>query len=257
MAKSAECRQYIETNTVAYPCDLKETHEGPHRSVDIPRSVERRRKWEQSQDNLNEFQGKAQTTAERYTVNPTPVPGQETEADPQVYIEDRVQEVPPEENMRLTTSDDFLPRDDEMQVPSKQRPGDQPLPVVREDEGEAVQERIIDKLRVLLERGEITQDYFDLVEGSMEDSIKVGTERYGTPLQTFNGRDVLQDAADEARDLFVYLSQAQQARQEDEEKLVQLLLDDIYQANQEGEEITVAIIVRRTVKFVLDAITVV
>ena len=36
----------------------------------------------------------------------------------------------------------------------------------------------------------------------------VGEKKYNTPLQPFNGRDVLQDAYEEALDLCVYLRQA-------------------------------------------------
>ena len=35
-----------------------------------------------------------------------------------------------------------------------------------------------------------------------------GRKKYGTPLQPFNGRDVLKDAYEEALDLTVYLRQA-------------------------------------------------
>jgi hypothetical protein len=37
---------------------------------------------------------------------------------------------------------------------------------------------------------------------------ELGTKRYGTPLQPFNGRSALQDAYEEALDLAVYLKQA-------------------------------------------------
>jgi hypothetical protein len=37
---------------------------------------------------------------------------------------------------------------------------------------------------------------------------QVGIERYGTPLQPFNGRDALRDAYEEAIDLTMYLKQA-------------------------------------------------
>lgn len=36
---------------------------------------------------------------------------------------------------------------------------------------------------------------------------QIGIERYGTPLQAFNGRDALQDAYEEAIDLCMYLKQ--------------------------------------------------
>jgi len=42
----------------------------------------------------------------------------------------------------------------------------------------------------------------------MAERHAVGTKRYGTPLQAFNGRNVLQDAYEEALDLCVYLRQA-------------------------------------------------
>lgn len=67
--------------------------------------------------------------------------------------------------------------------PTKQREGDQQLP----DGGvECVQDRIIEE---------------------MEESKRVGMVRYGSVLHTFNGRNSLLDAAEEARDLHVYLTQ--------------------------------------------------
>jgi hypothetical protein len=49
---------------------------------------------------------------------------------------------------------------------------------------------------------------WDLVMGDMKERDEVGRERYGTPLQGFNGRDALVDAYQEALDLVVYLRQA-------------------------------------------------
>ena len=45
----------------------------------------------------------------------------------------------------------------------------------------------------------------DLVFDDMTSRDQVGRKRYGTPLQGFNGRDMLQDAYEEALDLCVYL----------------------------------------------------
>ena len=47
-----------------------------------------------------------------------------------------------------------------------------------------------------------------LVRVDLEDRERVGIERYGTPLQPFNGRDPLIDAYQEALDLACYLRQA-------------------------------------------------
>lgn len=46
---------------------------------------------------------------------------------------------------------------------------------------------------------------WDLVVEDMQERDRVGRQRYGTPLQTGNGRDMLIDAYQEALDLVVYL----------------------------------------------------
>ena len=46
-----------------------------------------------------------------------------------------------------------------------------------------------------------------LVLDDMNDRIALGVERYGTKLQTHNGRDALVDAYQEALDLVMYLRQ--------------------------------------------------
>lgn len=49
---------------------------------------------------------------------------------------------------------------------------------------------------------------WELVIEDMKERDHVGRARYGTPLQTHNGRDALVDAYQEALDLCVYLKQA-------------------------------------------------
>jgi hypothetical protein len=49
---------------------------------------------------------------------------------------------------------------------------------------------------------------WSLVIGDMEERDQLGTMRYGTKLQPFNGRDALTDAYQEALDLAVYIRQA-------------------------------------------------
>jgi hypothetical protein len=51
------------------------------------------------------------------------------------------------------------------------------------------------------------EEIWKLVIKDMEKRNSVGIERYGVPLQAFNGRDSLQDAYEEALDLAVYLRQ--------------------------------------------------
>jgi len=52
-----------------------------------------------------------------------------------------------------------------------------------------------------------TRPVWDLVIEDMKERNRVGTLRYGTPLQVHNGRDALVDAYQEALDLVVYLRQ--------------------------------------------------
>lgn len=47
-----------------------------------------------------------------------------------------------------------------------------------------------------------------LVVSDMRKRDNLGRQRYGTPLQPFNGRDTLRDAYEEALDLAVYLRTA-------------------------------------------------
>jgi len=53
---------------------------------------------------------------------------------------------------------------------------------------------------------------WELVIADMRERDHVGRQRYGTPLQTNNGRDALIDAYQEALDLVVYLRQAIEER---------------------------------------------
>jgi len=52
-----------------------------------------------------------------------------------------------------------------------------------------------------------------LVRADLEEREQVGIQRYGTPLQAFNGRDALRDAYEEALDLACYLRQAMAERE--------------------------------------------
>jgi hypothetical protein len=87
-----------------------------------------------------------------------------------------------------------------MTEPTKQRPGDQPLPTIGR---ECVQDRLV---QMVLARKEI------------------GISRYGSALMTHNGRDALQDAFEEAVDLAAYLTQLSMER-DDETRAVRRLLN--------------------------------
>ena len=60
---------------------------------------------------------------------------------------------------------------------------------------------------------ESSGDVWKLVLSDMEERRKFGIDKYGGPVQPFNGRDVLIDAYQEALDLAVYLRQAIEERE--------------------------------------------
>jgi hypothetical protein len=99
--------------------------------------------------------------------------------------------------------------------PTKQREGDQLLPEVNDQP--FVQDKVIEDLS----RGEYfisiedTQSWNAEWVGDLKRMIAdvearkaIGIERYGTPLQAFNGRDVLQDLYEELIDAATYTKQA-------------------------------------------------
>jgi hypothetical protein len=96
--------------------------------------------------------------------------------------------------------------------PTKTRPGDQPLPTVGR---ECIQ---------------------DLVIEEMEESKRVGLERYGSVLMTFNGRKGIQDVAEEVRDLHVYVKTIQREAEADRETLLEVVTDRITQEYQRVAE---------------------
>lgn len=57
-------------------------------------------------------------------------------------------------------------------------------------------------------KSNVNESIWNLVISDMTERDEIGRERYGTPLQGFNGRDALVDAYQEALDLAVYLRQA-------------------------------------------------
>lgn len=337
----AQCGMMVEGNVVSFACDLPSNHDGPHRAVENSRSVRERDRWEAEKQaaiegtaTLATFQGPAQTTAERYTENPTPVPQTRQQREEQrrlrvtemagdrPEIEADLQAPPPDAaGLAETDEEPDVPAEFERPVvvtsgadgtqfrqatsaeakvagmtepgpnqrvaaqqikestfvhdtnwdndaiaaekvsglteqemddivwgrggphrvnipgvtepltgianlePTKQREGDQPLPIPTQ--GEYVQDRIIDKIERL--RPQIGDEQADLLIAQMEESKRVGTQRYGTPLQTFNGRDCLQDAIDESRDLNVYLNSMQQAREAQREDLIEVVAKALHQ----------------------------
>jgi hypothetical protein len=187
-----ECRERVGKGVVTFSCSVPvpagaSSHEGPCAAIEVPRTMKQRENWEAEQrhqaSGLAEFQGRAQTTAERYTDGATDPPGTEApQPEPRVVRAGGVGEaldragVPPHV---ATEASQEAPQ------PTKAgRKHDQPMPVV--NDRPAVQDQLI----VEIERRK-----------------KIGVERYGTLLQPFNGRSAIRDAFEESLDLTIYLRQ--------------------------------------------------
>lgn len=78
---------------------------------------------------------------------------------------------------------------------------DQPAPVANTNP--PVWEEVIGKLLNWME----PSDLLNQIVTDCHERDRLGRERYGTPLQPFNGRDPLIDAYQEAQDLVAYLAQ--------------------------------------------------
>lgn len=243
----AECGKYIGHGTVNFPCSVEPPgHDGPCMAQELPRTVEERRKWSHDNSGLGQFQGAPQTVAEGLHADPealTAVPGlrprqalQEARrldhiaaTTPQgytyctgcgsVFDEDLVGEHllvehscpgertavvagigPPMTGVaRVKSGPEGIKEVDARLTPpepTKQREGDQVLPTV--NELPFVQDAVITDI---------------------EERKAVGIQRYGTPLQAFNGRDSTLDAYEEALDLTMYLKQMRIERDEIAKKI--------------------------------------
>lgn len=94
----------------------------------------------------------------------------------------------------------------------RQRPGDQPLPTEGQ---ENVQDTLI---------------------GLIEERRDLGKQRYGRPLQTFNGRNAVRDALEEALDLATYLMQVEMEKKATHACISEVL--HLHRANEIGVCVT-------------------
>ena len=77
---------------------------------------------------------------------------------------------------------------------------------------------------------------WDLVIKDMLARDGEGRRKYGTPLQPFNGRDVLVDAYQEALDLVVYLRQAIYERSADPRTLLEEAREYVHGCTKDSDE---------------------
>lgn len=191
------CRNQVGGGVVAFGCSLSEGHAGPCATIEHGPSMRERKRWEDEQSHqasgLGEFQGRAQTTAERYTENPTEVPETREQRDERIAAEavvrERARMASEAQPVPDRTPMDDLPAEPLVSDKPKDREGDQPMPTI--NDSPAIQELVMIDLML---------------------RMQVGISRYGTALQAFNGRDGLQDVYEELLDATTYMRQVMEER---------------------------------------------
>lgn len=230
----AECKENVGRGIVSFPCYLEPGHDGPHVSHENVPSQHARRAWEvavelESLENavvnprtpqsfpprqvphpeaesLGQFQGTPKTSQTGLMESGAPVEERSTaplttvdtsHGAPTGPVRPRVVS----QTTPLWADAPVEPPVEPKQVsaPTKTREGDQPLPVVNDES--FVQ---------------------DLVIADFEARKAVGIERYGTPLQAFNGRNVDLDLYEELLDATTYLKQKLVERESMAETVVEL-----------------------------------
>jgi hypothetical protein len=108
--------------------------------------------------------------------------------------------------------------------PTKQREGDQRLPAGGD---RVVQDWIHDRAVEAYQSEQIDEEMLGQITATMSESKRVGTERYGQPLKTFDGRLNIKDLAEELRDAFVYVSKLQMMAEADKDTLVRMAVEGL------------------------------
>lgn len=200
------CDKLVEGSWAAYPCRIDEGHDGPCEAIEVPRSVSKRQRWlqeeadkvalEQEKAFLRDREGRPELEERPPAVFlPTPLPVS-TRRPKNIRPISGLSE--DEEKMIEEIRSQF-----EATEPTKQRKGDQPLPKINDNPF------VADLLIERFQRGpEGQKALVNRTCEMIEERKQIGIQRYGTPLQTFNGRDAVQDAVEEALDLVTYLFQA-------------------------------------------------
>lgn len=117
---------------------------------------------------------------------------------------------------------------DSVRLPTKQREGDQRLPA----------------------GGDLPVQ--DWIIAQMEESKRVGVERYGQPLMTFDSRLNIRDLAEELRDAYVYISKLQMMAEADRGTLLRVVTQRMEALNGARYPLTTEQVAEAAVDAVLD-----
>lgn len=234
----AECGEYVGGGTITFPCSLDKDHKGPHYASEVPRSATQRRRWvqeaEEAKQVLAAHGGRPLTFAENIGEGPgSPVPGSNLQ--PAEYRAAEPASASPPGNK---------PAADQTQVASWTPSGEvevwngqgDPGPYaclicgsvgsglgmpghIQEEHPDGLPDEHEQALPVVNERPSIQ----GLLIADIEERTKIGIQRYGTPLQAFNGRNSVRDAYEEAVDLATYLRQVKEEKAELAQRLRTLM----------------------------------
>lgn len=224
-----ECKAYVTGGgVISHKCRLDDGHAGPCASPDSPRSESARARWlegEEARMTLAQFQGRAETTAQRYTENPTPVPGK------QATVAEHPETTPTRPGLR-TGADVMVAM---MSCTDCRNGNHLSCDMIVANEGAVDARDFVDtgcacfKANVEIHE-EVPFEYHEppaeptkqrpedqrlpeqsgfplshrLLQDDIESRLLVGIQRYGRGLQAMNGRDTFQDMYEELIDAAVY-----------------------------------------------------
>ena len=208
----AECNKPVGSGVVAYPCIIEVDggpHAGPCAARENIRSMNERSKWESARERAAKsgvptledlgMQGAPKTvieglldreSGEGRRIHPDELrrikDGMDTSHTEEASLETRLVQTAGAVDISGVSSEVYKTfRDDMDEVADPGlREGDQPLPTPNDN-----------------------AHVHDLVILDFAERKNIGTIRYGTPLQAFNGRSALRDAYEEVLDLTAYLRQ--------------------------------------------------
>lgn len=212
----AECRERVGGGTITYQCMLDDGHRGPHAAVENSRSLSQRRKWEDEAREaaavVEAHGGRPLTFAQNIGEGPgSPVPGSNLQ--PKEYREANPGSASPPEKVTMDRSfpEPFVTMDGQ---PAPPEPDEHEQALPTRNERESIQALLIKDI---------------------EARTQIGIQRYGTPLQAFNGRDAIRDAYEEALDLATYFKQVSVEKADFAERLRALMEEGfVYVPGDEG-----------------------
>jgi hypothetical protein len=231
----ALCRNLVGPGVIGQQCELQEGHDGPHMTQSNPASVATRQRWEsgaEARATLAEFHEPPQTFGQLRGEA-----GEDTHQADRVHPSERKRIAAEQAIANVPVAESVLERQAQQvasEGPLAPPPPSTPPPWAQRQErpaGQVIMEEEVapsdippmpdpfegvegqptratprdDQDQPLPRIRPGVTSIQDLVRLDLDERERIGIERYGTPLQAFNRRDMTVDAYQELMDLLVYM----------------------------------------------------